>query len=595
MSHDGPMSTPEKPPSANSNIRGKVTGISLLLVAAVFLVFGQTWRHEFINYDDDVYVAANPHVTQGLTPAGLVWAFTYSEIGHWHPLTWLSHMLDCQLWGLNAGGHHLTNVLFHAANAVLLFLLLRRLMGLRSNKSIGATTPPAGTLWGSAFVAAMFAIHPLRVESVAWVSERKDVLSAFFFLLTLLMYARYVEQSRAQSPKFKIAYGFMLLFFTLGLLSKNMLVTLPFVLLLLDYWPLNRFERSTLWPLLREKLPLLVLAAASCAATGLASETIRPVEKLPALVRLENAPVSYVTYLWQMVWPAGLAIPYPAPANSLSLAKVAAAVSLLIAVSLGAFVFRKKHPYFLIGWLWYCGMLVPVSGLVQISYYAHADRYTYLPQIGLYIIIAWAAKDLTAGWRHRRQLLGAMAFSVIAALLICAWKQTSYWRNDESLWGHTLACTSGNFMAYNNLANAMASRNRFDEAMAYYQQSIQISPGYAYAHNNLANVLFAQGRSNEAIEHYRKAVELIPDYMKAHYNLGVVLSKQGKLDEALAHYQKALALEPDYAEAHYNLGCVFDQQGKTEAAIQQYQQAIQCKPGYAEAHYHLALVSARAR
>ncbi len=571
----------ERPAGRNGN--GVVFGVCVLLVVAVGLVFGQTLWHEFVDYDDDAYVYANPQVVQGLTPAGLVWAFTYSEIGHWHPLTWLSHMLDCQLWGLNAGGHHLTNVVLHAANAVLLFLVLRRMMGLRSNKSIGATTPqvglrpnksvgassvpavPAGALWPSAFVAAVFAIHPLRVESVAWVAERKDVLSGLFFMLTLWAYTRYAQKksgvgvavSAFDSRPWTFDYCLVLLFFVLGLLSKNMLVTLPFVLLLLDYWPLNRFELSTIWPLLREKLPLFVLAATSCAATGLVSEKVLLADRLPFSFRIENAPVSYAVYLWQMVWPVGLAIPYPNPVNGLPLGKVAAAVFLLIVVSLGAFVSRRKHPYFVIGWLWYCGMLVPVSGLVQISYYAHADRYTYLPQIGLYIIIAWAAKDLTVSWRYRRQVLWGAALGVIAALMICAWKQTSYWRNSESLWTHTLVCMPDNTIARVDLdviqGNMLAAQNQFSEAVQYYQRALELAPDYAYAHCKLGTVLILQNRFDEAIEHLRRAIEITPAYAEAHCKLGYALGKQGRLDEAIEHYRKAIELKPGYTDARNNL------------------------------------------
>jgi tetratricopeptide (TPR) repeat protein len=591
-----------------------VLGVCVFLVVAVFLVFGQTLRYGFVNYDDNEYVYENPQVMKGLTLHGIGWASTYSEIGHWHPLTWISHMLDCQIWGLNAGGHHLTNVFFHAANVVLLFLVLRRMMGLHPDKSAGAAATRAGTLWSSAFVAAVFALHPLRVESVAWVAERKDVLSGLFFLLTLGAYVRYVEKSKVRSPKSKVFYGLTLLFFVLGLLSKNMLVTLPFVLLLLDYWPLRRVtsdknsvsqplvlrslgEGGSTWPrLILEKLPLFVLSAASCVATGLASETIPAINRLPLSFRIENALVSYVTYIRQMVYPAGLANPYPLAIHGMPLWKVAGSLFLLVAISLGVFALRKKRPYFVVGWLWYCGMLVPAIGIVQISYYAHADRYTYLPQIGLYIIIAWAARDLTFSWRYRRQVLGAGALVVIAALMVCAWKQTFYWRDSESLWRHTLACTTRNDVACNNLGNTVADQGRFAEAIEYLQRAIEINPAYAQAHNNLAAVLVKQGRPTEAIEQFQKAIQIKPDYADAYYNLGCVFDKQGRLEGAVEQFQKAIQISPDFAEAYCNLGLVFDKQGRSAEALGAYQKAIALNPDLAEAHHNLgALFSSQGR
>jgi tetratricopeptide (TPR) repeat protein len=629
------------------NSRRAVLGICVLLALAVFAVFGQTLRYEFVNYDDDAYVYENPHVIRGLTPAGIVWAFTHSYSHNWHPLTWLSHMLDCQLWGLNAGGHHLTNVLLHAANAVLLFLVLRRMMGLRSDKSAGAAATPAGTLWPSAFVAAVFAIHPLRVESVAWVAERKDVLSAFFFLLTLLMYARYVEKSKVRSPKSRVFYGLALSFFALGLMSKPMLVTLPFVLLLLDYWPLRRVTRdmwqvtsdknsvsqplvlrslgeggSTLPRLILEKLPLFLLAAGSSAVTLLVQErTMMSLGHLPLATRLLNAVVSCGAYVGQMVWPENLAVLYPYHPD-MPVWPVAGAGVLLLSVTVVAFLAARRFPYLPVGWLWYLGMSAPVIGIVQVGFQSHADRYTYLPQIGLYVVVVWAVRDLTASWRHRRQVLGAGALVVIAALMVCAWKQTSYWRNSESLWTHALACTSGNYIAHYNLGDAVTGQGRlaeaighfqkaieikpdyaaayynlgcafdkqgrFDKAIAHYQKALEIHPHYAKADNNLGVVLLEEGRLDEAVEHCQKALEINPDYVEAYYNLGCAFDKQDRLAEAIGAYQKAIEIKPDYAEAHYNLGCVFDKQGRLDEAIEQFQKAIQIKPDYAGAHYNLA-------
>jgi tetratricopeptide (TPR) repeat protein len=555
---------------AGLNDRWRVPGVCLFLAAIIWVVFGQTLGHEFVNYDDDLYVYENPVVQKGLTWEGFRWALTYGQIGHWHPLTWLSHMLDCQLYGLQAGGHHLTNILLHTATAILLFLVLRQMTGF---------------LWRSAFVAAVFAIHPLRVESVAWVAERKDVLSAFFFMLTLGAYVRYVRR-----PPSKIRYGVMILLYALGLLSKNMLVTMPFVLLLLDYWPLNRLSGFSPRVLLRrvaEKIPLFVLAVGSCVATALMPEKVPAEYMLSFALRMENAVVSYVTYLWQMIHPSGLACVYPNPVNDVPLWQVAGALGLLLAISGVAWAFRKTHPCLVVGWLWYLGMLIPVIGMVQISYYAHADRYTYLPQIGLYLLLTWAAADLCAGWRHRRVVLGGGATVILVALIFCARTQASYWRNSELLWTHTLACTSDNFIGHNNLGNTLLQEGNMAEAVSHFQKALQIKPGYAEAHNNLGNTLLQKGSVNEAMVHYQKALQIKPDYAEAHYNLGNALLKMGNVGEAIAHFQKALQIKPDYAEAHNNLGNALLQKGNVAEAIIHYQKALQIKPDNAEARNNL--------
>jgi tetratricopeptide (TPR) repeat protein len=555
--------------SGSPDSKGTIFGVCFLLVVAVFLVFGQTFHYGFVNFDDNQYVYENPIVQKGLTWEGFRWALTYGNIGHWHPLTWLSHMLDCQLYGLNPGGHHLTNVLLHTAAAILLFLVLRRMTGF---------------LWRSAFVAAVFAIHPLRVESVAWVSERKDVLSAVFFMLTLLAYVRYVRR-----PPSMIRYGAVVLFFALGLLSKNMLVTLPFLLLLLDYWPLNRLSDFSPPVLLRrvaEKIPLFVLTVASCVVTFLVPEKVTA-DRLPFGLRLENAVVSYVTYLWQMIHPSGLACLYPNPANYLPFWQVAGAVGLLLAISGAVWAFRKTHPCLIVGWLWYLGMLIPVIGIVQISHYAHADRYTYLPEIGLYLLLTWAVADLCAGWRHRRMVLGGCATVILVALIFCALVQTSYWRNSESLWTHTLACTSDNFFGQNGLGDALLTKGNVDEAIVHYQKALQIDPDYAEAHNNLGDALLRKDSVDEAIAHFQKALQIKPDDAEAHINLGNALIKKGNVDEAIAHYQNALQIKPDFAVAHNNLGNALLQKGSVDEAIVQYQKALQIEPDFAEAQNNL--------
>ena len=555
---------------AGLNDRWTVPGVCLFLAAITFAVFGQTVHHEFVNYDDNRYVYENPVVQKGLTWEGFRWALTYGQIGHWHPLTWLSHMLDCQLYGLQAGGHHLTNILLHTATAILLFLVLRRMTGF---------------LWRSAFVAAVFAIHPLRVESVAWISERKDVLSALFFMLTLGAYVRYVRR-----PPSVVRYGAVVLLYRLGTAVQEHAgddALRPPAAGLLAAEPSFRLLPRVLLRRVAEKIPLLVLAVGSCVATALVPEKVSAEYTLSFGLRSENAVVSYVTYLWQMIHPAGLACLYPNPTNYLPFWQVAGALGLLLAISGAAWAFRQTHPGLVVGWLWYLGMMIPVIGMVQISYYAHADRYTYLPQIGLYLLLTWAAAELCAGWRHRRVMLGGCATVILVALIFCARAQTAYWRNSELLWTHTLACTSDNFIAQNNLGNALVQEGAVDEAIAHFQKALQIKPDYAEAHNNLGNALLQKGSVNEAMVHYQKALQIQPDYADAHYNLGNALLQRGAVDEAIVHFQKALQIQPDYAKAHNNLGNALLQKGAVDEAIAHYQKALQIQPDYADAHYNL--------
>ena len=542
--------------------------ICLGLALAVWLVFGQTLGYEFVNYDDAAYVYGNAQVSQGLSWRGVEWAFTYGNIGHWHPLTWLTHMLDCQLYGLQAGGHHFTNLLLHGAATILLFLVLRRMTGF---------------LWRSAFVAAVFAIHPLRVESVAWVAERKDVLSAFFFMLTLGAYVRYVR-----CPPSMIRYGAVVLCFALGLLSKNMLVTLPFVLLLLDYWPLNRLSGSPRILLRRvaEKIPLFVLTIGSCVATVLVPEKLTA-DKLPFGLRMENAVVSYVTYLWQMIHPSGLACYYPNPVNYLPFWQVVGALGLLLAISGAVWAFHKQYPWLIVGWLWYLGMMIPVIGIVQISSYAHADRYTYLPQIGLYLIIAWVATELVAGWRHGRWLVGSLAFAVIVALILCARTQVSYWKNSTTLWEHTLAVSGDTDVAHNNLGMALVQKEQWTQAIVQFQQALKINPDYASAHDNLGTALVQKGQLDEAIAQFQQALKVNPGDDLAHNNLGMALVQKGQLDEAIAQYQQALKINPDFDMAHLDLGIALAKNGQLDQAITQYQQALEINPNYDLAHFNL--------
>jgi len=557
--------------------RWTVPIVCIFLVMATWFVFGQTIYHGFVNFDDDTYVYDNPVVQKGLTLRGIVWAFTGVHFSNWHPLTWLSHMLDCQFYGLNAGGHHLTNILLHMATVILLFLVLRQM---------------TGALWRSAFVAAVFAIHPLRVESVAWIAERKDILSGLFFMLTIGTYVRY-----ARRPWSQVRYGLVVFLFALGLMCKPMLVTLPFVLLLLDYWPLNRFRADAStepifylgsWPvpkrLILEKLPLLGLAAASCMTTIFAQS--KAIQSLPLSLRTGNALVSYVAYLGQMIYPVGLAVFYPYPAQDLVLWKIIAA-SVLLAISAGAVAARRKQPWFLFGWLWYLVMLVPVIGIVQVGSQAHADRYTYLPQIGLYVLLTWMVTDLSTGLRHRRLVLGYFFMVILVALIFRARAQTSYWRDSESLWTNTLAYTPGNVIAHGNLGHALLQNGNVDNAITHFQEALQIKPDDADAHINMGSALLQKGSADDAIAYFQKALQIKPDYAGAYYNLGCALIQKGSTDSAIPYYEKALQIKPDYAKAQVNIGCALFQKGRVDDAIIRFQKALRIEPDNADAYINL--------
>jgi tetratricopeptide (TPR) repeat protein len=550
----------------------RVAGLCLGLAVLTLTVFGQTLGCQFVNFDDAGYVYENPVVARGLTLKGLLWAFSF-HCDNWHPLTWLSHELDCQLYGLRPGGHHLTNVLLHTATVVLLFRLLRRM---------------TGALWRSALVAAVFAIHPLRVESVAWVAERKDVLSGLFFVLTLGAYVRYAENLKFQISNFKFHYALALVFFVCGLMSKPMVVALPLVLLLLDYWPLQRKESAR--RLVMEKAPFLALSAAACVVTLFAQTGAeQSIESFPLRLRLANALASCMIYLGQMVFPAGLAVFYPYAHNGLPAWEVALAATLLAGLSGVAWARRRTQPWMLVGWLWYLLMLLPVLGVFQVGEQAHADRYTYLPQIGIYVALTWLAAEWSAKWHVGRAVIGSLMAGVVGALMICAWKQTSYWKTNEILWRHAVDCTSGNYLALNNLGVALDHDATVDEAIALFQKAVQIDPRYAMGQFNLGNALLNKGHADEAIEHYQRALEIWPGYAEAHNNLANAILPKGQVDEAMAHYQTALKLKADYAQAHLGLGTVLLQKGKVDEAIAQYQLSLQINPGYAEAHYNLGL------
>jgi len=518
-------------------------GVSVFLLGLTWLVFGQTLRYDFVNYDDPHYVYQNTRITSGINFANVAWAFSHIHSENWHPLTTITHMLDCQLHGLNAGWHHFTNVLLHCLAVVLLFVALERM---------------TGALWRSAFVSAVFAVHPLHVESVAWIAERKDVLSAVFFMVTLLAYFHYTR-----SPSIG-RYLIVAIVFALGLMSKPMLVTLPFVLLLLDYWPLGRFDahRSNtgrqVLQLIMEKIPLITLSAVSSLITFLAQRgAIGWTEQLPMSERITNAFVAYVVYIRQMFWPTELAVFYPHPENRLPIWEVSLALIILVGIMAAAFVLRKRAPYLVTGWLWYLGMLVPVIGLLQVGWQGHADRYTYLPQIGLYIAVTWALTDLIRSWRFQRTALSAAALIVIGALSWRGWLQTSYWRDSETLFTHALAVTSNNDVALNNLGIIFLDKGQLDDAISKLQAAIDLRPENAPAHDNLAKALLKKGQVAEATVHYRKFLELEPANVEARNTLGTALIQQGHVREAIDQWQEALALQPENGNAASNLAWVF--------------------------------------
>jgi tetratricopeptide (TPR) repeat protein len=561
--------------------------VCIFLALAVWAIYSQTLRFSFVYFDDNEYVFDNPHITQGLNLKAIRWAFTHVHSHNWHPLTTLTHMFDCQVYGLHPWGHHLGNVLLHGTVAILLFVVLQQM---------------TGALWRSAFVAAVFAVHPLHVESVAWISERKDVLSALFFMLTLMAYVRYVRIKGSGTEatwsflRFP-AYWVTLLLFALGLMSKPMLVTLPFVLLLLDWWPLQRFTPHNTRPgiaqLVWEKVPFLLLSAASCPVTIWAQKDIvRSLEQVSLPFRIGNALVSYAAYVGQMIYPVGLAVLYPYSENHLAPWKVGVSLLFLLFVSTGAAVGWRKHPFLLVGWLWYLGMLVPVIGLVQTGNQAMADRYTYLPQIGLYIMVAWGAVDLVGSWRYGRAVLAAGASAILATLLVLAHVQTSYWKNGVSLMTHAIACTSNNYLAHDNLGAVLATQGKMVEAVEHLERAVRLRPGYADAHYNLGTALAAQGKTNEAVEEYERAIQLRPDYAEAYNNLGDMLAAQGKTNEAIEKYERATQLKPDYDDAYYSLGNVLASHGKMTQAMEEYRRAIQIRPDSADAYNNLGNVLA---
>jgi protein O-mannosyl-transferase len=560
-----------------SNRSELVVALGLAVGGAV--LFWPVTGFEFLNFDDPDYVTRNSMVQAGITAKGTLWALLTGHASNWHPLTWLSHMLDCRLYGLNPGGHHLTSLMFHLANTLPLFGLLRQM---------------TGALWRSALVAALFAWHPLHIESVAWVAERKDVLSTFFGLLALMSYARYAAQPRV------CWYAVTLTAFALGLLAKPMLVTLPFLLLLLDYWPLRRgpfageqlnwndpATRRGLMRLLGEKVPFFILALASSAITFYAQQSggaVASMTHIPFGLRVANAVVAYAAYLWKTVWPVELAVFYPHPL-AWPAWQVALAVLVLAALSAGVWLARRR--YLTIGWLWYLGTLVPVIGLVQVGDQALADRYTYVPLIGLFIAASWGLHELI---QRRPRWRAAGIVAAAGVLLLLAWGtrwQLSHWRNSETLFTRALAITKNNYVAHNNLGNVLDFSGRHELARMHYLETLRIRPDFAGTHYNLANVLFREGKLDAALTHYSAAVKQRPNYADAHFNLGVVLTTLGRLGEAIAHEREAIRHRPDFAEAHHQLGLLLFRQGVVAGALESYRTALRLRPRYVEAMVNL--------
>lgn len=553
------------PPPARSRSGPVLLGLALVLLTLI--VYRPALSFGFVNFDDGLYVTSNEMVQKGLTWKGFLWAWQANVASNWHPLTMLSHMLDCELFDLNGRGHHLTSLLLHLANVWLLFEVLRRMTG--------AVGP-------SAFVAALFGIHPTHVESVAWIAERKDVLSGLFFLLTLGAYQRWV---RIRTPRRYLA---VFLLFACGLLSKPMLVTLPCVLLLLDVWPLGRLRpaetRSVrdllvgLRPLLIEKIPLFALSAASSAVTVYAQQgSLATLNAVSTGRRVGNALVSYAVYLGKTFWPEKLAAFYPLP-PAIPLWKTLAAGALLAAVTALVIWALRRAPYLAVGWFWFLGMMVPVIGLVQVGRQSMADRYTYLPSIGLFVMIAWGAAQLLAGGRVRRAALVGASLAAILALSVAAHAQVGTWKDSLTLFRHALTVTEDNYLAHLNVAVALSQQGDEEGALHHFREVLRIQPHLADAHAALGAAYRRWGRPAEALPPLRRAVQIKPDRSRFRHTLAITLGDLGRTDEAVVHLRKAVELSPRFADAHYGLGALLHGQGRTDEALHHYQAALEADP-----------------
>ncbi len=568
-----------------------VISICVALVLATIIAYEPVRHNDFVGYDDPKYITKNPNVSGGITRQSVIWAFTKSYSANWHPLTWLSHMLDCEIYGLNPLGHHITNVLIHTANSVLLFWVLRKM---------------TGTIWPGAFIAAIFALHPVHVESVAWAAERKDVLSSLFWMLTMLAYVRYAEQ-----PNLK-RYVLVLSAFLMGLMSKPMVVTLPLVLLLLDWWPLDRlarprkditaatrkrrmtsagYSKATFRHLVAEKVPLLVLSGLSSVITLIAQHSggaVTRLERVSLDYRIANMFVSYIKYIGKMIWPSRLAVFYPRPHLCLSSTTAVIYILSFILISFGVYVGRRKK-YITTGWLWYIGTLVPVIGLVQVGSQAMANRYMYIPMIGLLIIGAWAVKDLIANRPRWKVVTAVLTTVALSCLLVLSRMQVKHWQDSVTLLGYTVKVTENNAPAENNYGCALSEAGRLDEAVLHLTKAIQLMPAFAEARDSLCKVLLKQGKLDEAIACLNEIIERKQDSAEAHYNLGMALSMQRKYDDAIKHYAKVLYLAPHYPDAHAAMGVTLLAAGRPSEAIAYLNEALRIDPEQAKVYVNLGI------
>ncbi len=555
--------------------------IHFFLIAITIIVFSPVRNHSFVNYDDNKFIYDNPHIQNGLTWEAIEWAFSADLIFNspnadfWIPLTFLSHILTVEFFGMDASGHHLINLLLHVLNTVLLFGILKRI---------------TGALWPSAMVATLFAVHPLHVESVAWVTERKDVLSTFFWFLTMGAYLWYT--------KHPTTYRYLLVAFTLsmGLMAKPMLMTLPFVLLLLDYWPLRRFQLHNLRAfgrLVWEKTPLFILVASSILITFLAVKGgghVSSLESYPLWTRIGNGVVSYVSYMGKMFWPSGLAVLYPQPEEALPVWKVSGAGLLIAVISIQAFRWIHQFPYVMIGWLWYLGTLIPTIGLVHAGLQAMADRYTYVPFIGLFIIIVWGVRDLSYQWAAQKVLLGMMAGITISILMGCTWIQVQHWKNSITLFEHTLKVTEKNYIAHTHLASAYETQGQIREASDHYLKAIHVKANYIPPYLNLGRIKEMAGELEAAKGFYQIVVKGNPNSYQAHFNLANVYIKQGLMDLAKEALEYTLQLHPNFSQAYNNLGFIYHSRNNLGDAHQSFRKAVLYDPNNAEAHQNLGIV-----
>jgi protein O-mannosyl-transferase len=512
--------------------------ICFALAVGTLAVYCPILRHGFLNYDDPDYILDNPHVKGGLTWSGIVWAFQPNAYAaNWHPLTWISHMMDCQMFGLQPAGHHFVNVLFHAANTVLLFLLLNMM---------------TGAMWRSAFVAALFAWHPLHVESVAWASERKDVLSGFFWMLTLIAYAKYAKTPKPTGHPW-LYYCLALLFFLCGLMSKPMVVTLPFVLLLLDFWPLQRFQLPSLQRLLAEKIPFFALMMASCFVTLFAQKNaLWSSASLPFEFRLANALMSYVRYISKIFCPTQLALIYPYP-HSWPLTGVIITAAVLAVLTIVFVLQAKRFPYLAVGWLWFVGTLVPAIGLVQVGVQAMADRYTYLPSIGIFILVTWGISDLLEASARKQSIYFFMGGAALAACLVLTSLQLRYWQDSLTIFAHTVEVTGDNYAADDCLGKTLNNIGEWQKAEECFEDAVRLEPTYPMAQFDLGMNLLEQKDDNDASNHLATAVQLWPGNPVMQYDFGVFLLQHGHTNEAAAYFNAALAARPDFPEAKEKL------------------------------------------